>query len=237
VKRRAVGVTIGYDQRRAGLHQLRQDYLRCVERAHGLPVVLAPGSPGDAPELLELVSGLVLSGGSDVDPTLYGEPRHPSVTRVVRERDDFELALCREALARDLPILAICRGCQVLNVATGGTLVQDIPSEVAGAEDHDPERERWETAHDVRILPGTRLYAILGKDTVAVNSFHHQAVKDLGQGLRLSALSTSDSVVEGIEADGHRFALGVQWHPEGFWNQEQGFQELFDALVDEAARR
>jgi putative glutamine amidotransferase len=232
-----VGVTIGYDQRRAGVFLLRQDYVRSVERAHALPVVLAPGGPGDASDIVDRVQALVLSGGSDIDPALYGEARHPSVTRVVRERDEFELALCREALERGLPILAICRGCQVLNVATGGTLIQDIPSQVSGAEDHDPERERWEAAHDVRILPGTRLYAILGKDTVAVNSFHHQAVRDVGRGLRVSALSAHDSVIEGIEADDGRFVLGVQWHPEGFWSQKQGFQALFDALVDEAVSR
>jgi putative glutamine amidotransferase len=237
VSRPVVGITIGYDQRRAGVLMLRHDYIRSVERTHALPLVLAPGAPGDAPELLDRIQALVLSGGSDLDPALYGEARHESVAPVVRERDNFELALCREALERELPILAICRGCQVLNVATGGTLIQDIPSQLAGAQDHDPERERWETAHDVRILPGTRLYAILGKDTVAVNSFHHQAVKDVGHGLKVSALAAGDLVIEGIEASDQRFALGVQWHPEGFWRQEEGFQALFDALVDEAGRR
>lgn len=230
--RPAIGITIGYDQRRAGLHLLRQDYVRSVESAGGLPFVLAPGRPGDAPELLARLDGLLLSGGSDVDPTLFGEPRHPSVTNVVRERDDFEIALAQRALERDLPLLAICRGQQVLNVAAGGTLVQDIPSQLEKGVDHDPERERWETAHDVELMPGTRLHAILGKDAVAVNSFHHQAVKELGQGLVVSARSQDDSVVEGIEAPSRRFAVAVQWHPESFWNQPQNFSSLFEAFVE-----
>ncbi len=233
--RPAIGITIGYDQRRAGLHLLRQDYVRSVEQAGGLPLVVATLGAADAPQLLDRVSGLLLSGGSDVDPALYGEPRHPSVTHVVRERDEFEIALAREALLRDLPLLAICRGQQVLNVAAGGTLVQDIPSQLPNGVDHDPERERWETAHEVEVLPGTRLRAILGKDRVAVNSFHHQAVKDVGRGLVVSARSSRDAVIEGVEAPERRFALGVQWHPEGFWNQREGFAPLFEALV-EAAR-
>lgn len=237
MSRPAIGVTIGYDQRRAGMFVLRQDYVRSVEKAGGLPLVLSPGRPADAPELIGRLDGLVLSGGSDVDPALYGEERHPKVTQVVRERDDFELALARETLERDLPLLAICRGHQVLNVATGGTLIQDIPFQVSRAVDHDPERERWETAHEVLVLPGTKLRALLGRDRVAVNSSHHQAVKDLGRSLVVSARSLADDVIEGIEAPDRRFALGVQWHPEGFWNQKESFHSLFEALVREAKGR
>lgn len=233
--RPAIGITISYDQRRAGVHLLRQDYVRSVEKAGGLPFVLTPGRPEDALELLDRLDGLLLSGGSDVDPALFGEQRHESVTHVVRERDDFEIALSRTALERDLPLLAICRGQQVLNVAAGGTLVQDIPSQLSGDVNHDPERERWETAHDVRVVPGTRLRAILGRDTVAVNSFHHQAVKDLGQGLLVSARSADDLVVEAVEAPDRRLALGVQWHPESFWNQPANFSPLFQALIEAAS--
>jgi putative glutamine amidotransferase len=194
-------------------------------------VVLAPGRPEDAPDLLARVDGLLLTGGADVDPGLYGEPAHETVKRVIPERDAFEIGLCREALRKDQPMLAICRGQQVLNVATGGTLIQDIPSQVAGAGDHDPEKERWQTAHQVRILPRTRLREILGRETIAVNSFHHQAVRDLGQGLVVSASSTEDGVIEGIEVPGRRLAVGVQWHPEAFWDRPDDFQTLFEALV------
>jgi putative glutamine amidotransferase len=225
-----VGLTIGYSAKTNEVFSLRDDYVRSVEKAGGLPLVFAPGRPEDAGALLLRVDALVLSGGADVDPAHYDEEPHETVTRVIPERDAFELALCREALRRDLPVLAICRGHQVLNVATGGTLVQDIPSQLPGAEDHDPEKERWETAHEVLVLPGTHLREILGSERVAVNSFHHQAVKDLGQGLVLSARAAEDGVVEGIEMPGRRFVVGVQWHPEAFWDHEPQ-DPLFAALL------
>jgi putative glutamine amidotransferase len=231
VRRPSIGITIAYDDRRRGLHVLRRDYIRAVEEAGGLPLVLAPGSEADAPDFLDRLDGLLLSGGADVDPALYGEAPHPKLGRVVRERDDFELALCRAALGRDFPVLAICRGLQVLNVATGGTLVQDIPSELAAGSHHDPRKERWERAHDVRLLQGTLLREILGRESVSVNSFHHQAVDRAGDGIRISAYSAGDRVVEGIEMPARRFVVGVQWHPEAFWNRDDGFAPLFEALV------
>ena len=233
MKRPAVALTIG-DAREPEVFQLRDDYVRAVEAAGGLPLVLAPGRPEDAADLLDRVEALVLSGGADVDPAAYGHSPHPRLGRVHPERDAFELALVREALRRDLPTLAICRGHQVLNVATGGTLVQDIPSEWASAHSHDPDVERWETAHDVEIMPGTRLREILGTERVAVNSFHHQAVRDLGKGLVVSARCPADSLVEGIEMPDRRFVVGVQWHPESFWDHRPDFQPLFEALVGAA---
>jgi len=232
VPRPAIAITIGYGRDR-DMFSLRDDYVRAIEDAGGLPLVLAPGRPQDAPALLDKVVGLLLSGGADVDPALYGEPPHEKLGRVIPERDAFELALCREALGRHLPLLAICRGQQVLNVATGGTLVQDIPSQLSGAVDHDPDTERWGEAHPVRILPGTRLRAILGTDTVTVNSFHHQAVKEPGQGVIVSARA-DDGVVEGIEVPEQPFTVGVQWHPEAFWDHGRRFQPLFEALVKAA---
>ena len=163
-----------------------------------------------------------------MDPALYGASPHPKLGKVVRERDDFELALVREALDRNRPLLAICRGHQVLNVATGGTLVQVIPSEVTGDVEHDSRRERWERAHPVQILEGTRLRDILERGTISVNSFHHQAIARVGSGLVVSA---GDQLVEAVEMPDRRFVLGVQWHPESFWNREDGFQPLFTALV------
>jgi putative glutamine amidotransferase len=231
VKRPLIGITIGYSTKDHELFTLRDDYVRAVEKAGGLPIVLAPGRPEDAAELLSRLDGLLMTGGADVDPGLYGEEPHETVTRIIPERDAFEIALCQGALGKDQPLLAICRGQQVLNVATGGTLVQDIPSQVVGAHDHDPPKERWETAHPVRILPRTRLREILERETIEVNSFHHQAVRDLGQGLVVSAESTADGVIEGIEIPGRRLAVGVQWHPEAFWDRPHDFQPLFEALV------
>jgi putative glutamine amidotransferase len=234
VKRPSIGITIGYDDRRANLHVLRQDYVRSVEKAGGLPLVLCPGQPADAREFLDHVDALLLSGGSDVDPALYARPPHQKLGLVIRERDDFELALCREALRRDLPLFAICRGHQVLNVATGGTLLQDLPSDLGSMEDHDPRGERWRDAHEVVIEPGTRLFEILGQETVSVNSFHHQAVDDLGRGLRVSARSAGARVVEAVEMPDRHFVLGVQWHPEAYWDRPSGFRALFEALVTAA---
>ena len=235
MKRPPIGVTIENSRKEAEVFRLREDYVRAVETAGGLPLVLAPGRPEDAADLLDHVGGLVLTGGADIDPAMYGEERHPAVQAVFRERDDFEVALVREALRRDLPLLAICRGHQVLNVATGGTLVQDIASQIPGAGVHDADGERWHTSHEVEILPETRLREILGTERVAVNSFHHQSVQRLGRDLVLSARSP-DGVVEGIEVprDRRRFVLGVQWHPESFWDHPPGFQPLFEALVRSA---
>ena len=231
MSRPLIGITIGYSPDDREIFQLRDDYVRSVETAGGLPLVLAPGRPEDAALLLDRLDGLLLTGGADVGPHIYGAEQHPTVVRVLPERDAFELALVREALSHDLPLLAICRGHQVLNVATGGTLVQDIPSELESTVDHDPEGERWHRAHGVRVLPGTRLRAILERDEVAVNSFHHQAVKDVGQGLVVSARATGDGVIEALERPDSRFVVGVQWHPEAFWDKGGAFQPLFEALV------
>jgi putative glutamine amidotransferase len=232
VTRPAIGVTIENPRQEPEVFRLREDYVRSVETAGGLPLVLAPGRPEDAAEVLGRVDALLLTGGADLDPKYYGEKPHLKLGPTFEERDAFELALVREALRRDLPLLAICRGHQVLNVAMGGTLVQDIPSQLPGAGAHDPDVERWETCHDVEILPGTRLREILGTERVAVNSFHHQSVKGLGGGLVLSARSP-DGVVEGIEVPRgtRRFVVGVQWHPESFWDHPPGFGSLFEALV------
>jgi putative glutamine amidotransferase len=226
-----VGVTLGAGDR-PGRRSIREDYLRSVEQAGGVPLLLPPVSPGDAAHLLERLDGVLLSGGGDVDPVLYGKKPHPRLGRVDRRRDDFELALARAALERDLPILAICRGQQLLNVATGGTLLQDIPSDLVGASEHDAPGGRRRRSHVVELLPHTRLRAILGRDTVAVNSFHHQAVDRLGRGLAAAGRCPEDGVVEALEAGDRRFVVAVQWHPESFWDQPVSFQALFDAHVE-----
>ncbi len=236
MKRPAIGITIGYDEDRPDRHLLREDYVKSVVVAEGLPYVLAPVFQRDIPALLDRLDGLVLTGGSDVDPSIYGEEPHPQLGPVFRERDDFEIALSREAYRRDLPILAICRGHQVLNVATGGTLIQDLPSQQSGGSvDHDPDTQRAERVHEVRILDGCRLRRVLEKESVGVNSFHHQAIRDLGPGLVATGWSP-DGVVEAVEDPSRRFVLGVQWHPESFWREDPGFRPLFRALVEEAGR-
>jgi putative glutamine amidotransferase len=231
VTRPVVGITFG-DGDKPGFHAMREDYVRSVERAGAVPVVLPPVDPADAAALLDRLDGVLLSGGVDVDPVLYGQAPHPKLGRVNRRRDDFELALTREALRRDVPILAICRGHQVLNVATGGTLVQDIPSTIEGSVEHDASGRRWRRSHRVQVATGTRLHEILGQDALSVNSFHHQSVERVGAGLVVSALCPEDQVVEGLEMPGRRFVVAVQWHPESFWDRPDSFQSLFDAHAE-----
>jgi putative glutamine amidotransferase len=231
VKRPLIGVSLG-DGGRPGRHSLREDYVRSLEQAGALPVLLPPVRPGDAPALVARLDGLLLSGGADVDPALYGQPPSAKLGRVERSRDEFELALVRESLARDLPLLAICRGQQVLNVATGGTLLQDIPSELEGAGEHDAPGPRWQVAHEVQLVPHTRLRSILGRDTVAVNSFHHQAVDRPGEGVQVVGRCPEDGVIEAVEIPSRRFVVAVQWHPESFWKRRASFQALFDAHAE-----
>jgi putative glutamine amidotransferase len=218
----------------------KADYLAALERAGAEPRELRPDRDV-LPEALEACDGVLLTGGVDVDPVEYGEPdRHPSV-EIDPERDRYELAIARQALAADLPVLAICRGVQVLNVAAGGTLVQDLPtadpaSPLAHAVDHTPHA----IAHDVRVAPNTCLGQLLvtggvGADRLPVNSRHHQAIKDPAPGFIVSA-TAPDGVVEAIEKPDARFCLGVQWHPENFW-QTGEFSSLFDGLVQAAGER
>ena len=199
-------------------------YVRAVERAGGVPLLVPPGASFD--ETLDRVDGLIFSGGSDLDPELYGEEAHAETGGIFRERDDYELGLMRAALARDLPLLAICRGSQVLNVALGGDLEQHVPDRV-GADTHK-ERPGVFAEHDVEVLPNTRLAAIVG-DRVGVKSHHHQGYGEIGGDLR-EAAHAPDGTVEALEDPTRRFTLGVLWHPE---EDEDG--ALFETLVREAA--
>jgi putative glutamine amidotransferase len=226
-----IGVTAG-DGGRKGHASIREDYLLSVEESGGAAVLLAPAPPARAKALVERLDGLLLSGGVDVDPGIYGQAPHARLGRVDRRRDDFEIALLRAALRRDLPVLAICRGQQVLNVALGGTLVQDIPSLVSGAAEHHVRTPRWRLSHAVAVTRGTRLHELVGRDTVAVNSIHHQSVDRVGQGLVVSARCPDDGVIEGVELPGSRFVVGVQWHPESFRTRPDSFRRLFEAHVD-----
>src|SRR5882762_3356718 len=200
------------------------EYVRAVTRAGGVPLLVPPG--GDVAETLDRLDAVIFSGGSDLDPELYGVEAHAETTGIVRERDDFELGLMQEALARDMPILAICRGSQVLNVALGGDLEQHVPDRV-GTNVHK-ETAGVFAEHDVEVLPQTRLSAILG-DRHDVKSHHHQGFGDLGSGLR-EAARAPDGTVEALEDPTRRFTLGVLWHPEAGEDMA-----LFAALVREAA--
>ena len=189
-------------------------YVRALETSGMIPVILPPLAPGHAQRALDAVSGLVLTGGEDVAPRHYGETPHPALGTVNEARDAWELALVAAAHARAVPTQAICRGIQVLNVALGGALVQDIPAQCASALPHAPPNGRAARVHDVHVAPGTRLADALGVQRLRVNSSHHQAVGRVAHGLRVSARSP-DGVIEGAEWDADDWwAVGVQWHPE-----------------------
>jgi putative glutamine amidotransferase len=198
--------------------------VRAVTRAGGVPLLVPPGAAYE--ETLESVDGLIFSGGSDLDPELYGEQAHPETDGWVRERDDFELGLMQAALARDVPLLAICRGSQVLNVALGGDLEQHVPDRVS--TNVHKETPGVFAEHDVAVVPGTKLASILGTGN-DVKSHHHQGYGELGSGLR-EAARAPDGTIEALEDPTRRFTLGVLWHPE-----EGEDLALFEALVHEAA--
>jgi putative glutamine amidotransferase len=185
---------------------------------------------GLAGALLELCDGLVVTGGAfDVPPELYGEPRRPGCGPTRPERTAFELEVLKLALARDLPLLGVCGGMQLLAVARGGTLYQDLATDL-GLGGHEQPAPKDRPSHAVRIEAGSRLAELIGASSLQVNSTHHQAVRDPGAGVTISARA-DDGLVEAIELEGHRFALGVQWHPESAARHEPRHAALYAGLV------
>ena len=232
-----IGVTLdaeppgGYS--RYPWYALRANYAEAVAACGGLPVAL-PHDAALAAAYLDRLDALVVTGGAfDVDPALYGEPdRHETVT-LKEGRTAAELALLRGALARDMPVLGICGGQQLLAVALGGTLIQHIPDTIPDALEHEQANPRHEYGHEVSIVPGTALARIVGAPTMRVNSAHHQAVRDPGPRAVVNA-TAPDGVVEGVEDPRYSFCLGVQWHPE--FLIDPGDRRLFEALVSAASK-
>ena len=202
------------------------DYVRSLERAGGRPL-LVPPSEEDVEETLDVLDGVIFSGGSDLDPATYGQEPHPETNGILEARDRGELALLEAALARDKPVLAVCRGSQVLNVALGGDLDQHLP-DVVGHDDHKNTPGAY-ADHDVTLEPESRLGRLLGGHA-PVKSHHHQGFGHLGAGLREAAFA-EDGTLEAVEDPARRFALGVLWHPEAGEDLR-----LFEALVEEARR-
>jgi putative glutamine amidotransferase len=215
------------------------DYVEGVAGAGGVPVVLPPtGNEGAAESVLHSIDGLLLSGGSDVDPGYYGEEPLPELGITLPERDAFEMALVGQALRRGMPVFGICRGMQILNVALGGTLYQDLPSQwERDVLKHRQDTPKWQPTHEVRVTDGSYMADVMGREMVKVNSYHHQGVKDLAQGLVATGYS-SDGVVEAVEAENlsERWLLGVQWHAEAMRGAGPQQESLFKAHVSAAER-
>jgi putative glutamine amidotransferase len=195
---------------------LPRNYVDAVQRAGGLALLLPPDprlvqEPG---ELVAKLDGLLLAGGADIDPAIYGQVPHPQTQETVPERDAFEIALTRSAIERDVPVLGICRGMQLINVALGGSLTQDLPEHL-GHEQHRKVIGSFDGSdHDVDVLDGTLAMRVIGAARHGTKSHHHQGVDRLGEGLRVSAVSPADELIEAVELPDRAFVLGVQWHPE-----------------------
>lgn len=239
-----IGITASIDHRSAAFgetYSLARKYAEGVVHAGGVPVIV----PHNLDEhslrvVLDRLDGVLLSGGGDIDPGLFGEKTHPATCEIEPDRDRVELTLARWLVERDTPFLAICRGIQVLNVALGGSLVQDIPSQVPDALQHSFDRKttpRDFLAHPVKIDPNSQLARVMQLEAAQTNSWHHQSIRQTAASLHVTAVAP-DGVVEAAEVPGRRYAIGVQWHPEWLFEERAEHRRLFEELVraSESAR-
>lgn len=211
---------------------LKEQYIRAAMEAGAVPLAVPPlADERILDQYIAELDGWIVSGGADVDPSQYGEEPLPELGPVLPERDLFEIGLIRKAAAKDVPILAVCRGMQVLNVAFGGSLYQDVRYFRGDHLQHQQKAAYPVATHTVDIVPGSRLHRIAGKNQIRTNSMHHQAAKTIGSGLSVSARAL-DGIVEAIESASHRFVLGVQWHPEEMAGFDEDAKKLFRAWIE-----
>ncbi|CAM5182836.1 Putative glutamine amidotransferase OS=Ureibacillus acetophenoni OX=614649 GN=SAMN05877842_10469 PE=4 SV=1 [Ureibacillus acetophenoni] len=211
-------------------------YTKAIIQAGGIPVGIPLGLEEDALQLIHMVDGLVLSGGGDLHPHTFGEEPHVNLGQVNSDRDRLELALAKEAIKRQIPIFAICRGHQVLNVALGGTLFQDIYSQNQNIYLHSQKAPRHEGTHFISVKQDSLLYKLLGKETMTVNSFHHQSVKRAASNIKVVG-KAGDGIIEAIEIVDYPFCLSVQWHPEEMAVEgDEDSKKLFTAFIEESLK-
>jgi putative glutamine amidotransferase len=228
--KKIIGVTPLWDEEKKSIWML-PGYLDGIRNAGGIPVILPlTTSQEDASALLMKFDGLLMTGGQDVNPLLYGQTATDQCCAICRERDEMETFFFREAIEQNTPILGICRGLQMINVLLGGTLYQDIPSETESKINHHMESPYDRACHQVRLMPGTGLHRLIQVEDMGVNSYHHQAVKDLGAGLEVMAKS-EDGIVEAVSLPLKKFVWAVQWHPE-YDLTKSSSQKIFRAFVD-----
>lgn len=227
-----IGLTTSYEKtENADRIFLNHSYLDTIRHFGGLPLVLP--SEGDADELEYLISlcdGVLLTGGDDIDPARFGEKKWNDTVSVTPERDERELMVCRLADERQMPILGICRGIQLMNVYFGGTLYQDIPTQRPSLIDHRMAPPYHRCCHNCITIPGSPLRALVESDTIGVNSHHHQSVKDLAPGFEVMG-HCEDGIIEAIWDPGKKFVWGVQWHPERIWDVESASAKIFQAFI------
>lgn len=210
---------------------VRSTYVDAVLAAGGTPIVLpAVGDPDVISAQVSLCDGFIFGGGPDIDPVRFGQEPHPTYNPISERREKYDFALIREVMRVRKPFLAVCLGCQEINVALGGTIIQDINSETSTTVQHIQKQEPYQRRHEVTVEKGTRIYDLVGTTTLSTNSAHHQAVRKPAPGVRIAARCTADGIIEGIELTDYDFGLGIQWHPEYLIKQPEHLR-LFEGLV------
>lgn len=228
-----IGITLNH--REDTYFTIRGNYIDSIIRAGGVPVPLCYAEKDtELPEIVEMLDGILFSGGEDVNPKYYGEETQEACGKISDDRDEFELKLYEYAVSKNLPVLGICRGIQLINVAAGGTLIQDIPTFTEGKmplEKHKQQPPYEKVAHSSKVLKNTFFSEIYKCDEIMTNSMHHQAVKELAPGF-VTGVVSDDGIIEAIYSEEHNFVVGVQWHPEFLWDQNGETEKLFEAFIE-----
>lgn len=233
-KKPVIGLTT-YQRERGAYCVVVTEYIESVFAAGGIPICIPTVESADDYEYyMEILDGIIFTGGVDINPSCYGEEPLKEINCITPSKDEYELGLFHKAYERKMPIFGICRGCQLINVGLGGSLYQDINSQIPGSFGHYPNNiPENELFHSVKLVEGSKLHGIMGSEVLKVNSFHHQAIKTLGKNLVVTAVS-KDEITEAIESTEDRYLLGVQWHPECLTARYGIFLKLFSRLVQEA---
>lgn len=231
-----IGITCGHSWEAPERFYVNEAYVQQIITAGAIPILIPYMDPEKLKVVVEQIDGLLIPGGNDIDARLFGEEPQPGLGSIDPIWDMLDMTVIRFALSRNLPILGICRGCQILNVTCGGSLIQDIATQVTNPIKHQQLAPKWHGTHDISIASGSKLASVLGVTEIAVNSFHHQAIARIASGFIASAYA-SDGIIEGIESTQHNCVLGVQWHPELMTSHEPIFTQLFTHLVQSAKKQ
>ncbi len=224
-----IGISLGYNSNEEKKFVINKSYVEVIKIAGGIPLILPPFiKENDFIQLNSIINGILLTGGGDIDPRYFGENPQTALRRIDPIRDVFEIKLCRWAIASDVPVLAICRGIQLLNIACGGTINQNLSGEFIK---HEQDSPCWHPSHKIEIKDDKLLYKIYGKKTIYVNSFHHQAVEKPGKNLEVVARAP-DGVIEALVSKTNSFTLGVQWHPELMYHKASSHLKLFEVFLE-----